>query len=170
MTEIPFRPIGTIYTGHLRAEATPIQSVYARGCQGRVELLPEYAEGLSDLDGFSNLYLLYFFHEIREVRLKTMPYLQDVERGIFATRAPCRPNAIGLSIVDFLYRKDNVLYVDGADMLNGTPLLDIKPYTARFDCILKTRNGWQDDVDEATVRARSRERSAPTNGQDASAS
>ncbi len=84
------------------------------------------------------------------------PFLQDVERGVFATRAPCRPNAIGLSIVKLLRRDGNTLYLDDVDVLDGTPLLDIKPYTARFDRIDGTRNGWQDEVDEETARRRGR--------------
>lgn len=152
MSDVQYHPIGTIYTGHTVPAETPIQPAYARGCQGRLEIFPEYAEGLDDLEGFSHIYLIYQFHDAGPARLKVKPFLQDVERGIFATRAPTRPNAIGLSIVELLFRKGNVLHVDGADMLNGTPLLDIKPYTARFDCILKTRNGWQDDVDEMTAQ------------------
>ena len=84
------------------------------------------------------------------------PFLQDVERGVFATRAPCRPNPIGLSIVKLVRREGNVLHLDGVDVLDGTPLLDIKPYTARFDRIDGTRNGWQDEVDEETARLRGR--------------
>ena len=152
--ELCCRPIGIIHTGHTCPEEAPIQPVYARGCQGRVDIFPEYAEGLNDLDGFSNIYLVYHFHRADTVLLSVKPFLQDVERGLFATRVPCRPNPIRLSIVELLYRKDNVLYVDGVDMLDGTPLLDIKPYTARFDCILKTRNGWQDALDDSVVRER----------------
>lgn len=132
----------------------PIQPVYARGCPGKVEVFPEYVEGLADLDGFSHVYLIYHFHLAQGFRLKSKPFLEDVERGIFAIRAPCRPNAIGLSIVELLSRENNVLHIDGADMLDGTPLLDIKPYTARFDCIPGTRNGWQDRIDNDTVRDR----------------
>jgi len=84
------------------------------------------------------------------------PFLQDVERGVFATRAPCRPNPIGLSVVKLVRREGNVLYLDGVDVLDGTPLLDIKPYTAKFDRIETTRNGWQDEVDDQTARLRGR--------------
>lgn len=153
-SEIKFRPIGVVHTGHIHPDETPIQPVYAPGCLGKVELFPEYREGLSDLDGFSHIYLLYHFHRVQAVHLKVSPFLEDVERGLFATRAPCRPNAIGLSIVELLFRIDNVLHVSGVDMLDGTPLLDIKPYTARFDCIPGTRNGWQDGIDEVAARDR----------------
>jgi len=154
MSPIDFRPIGVIHTGHVHPDDTPIQPVYAPGCLGKVELFPEYGEGLSDLDGFSHIYLVYHFHQANAAHLKVKPFLDDVERGVFATRTPCRPNAIGLSIVELLFRKDNVLHVRGVDILDGTPLLDIKPYTARFDCIPGTRNGWQDHLDEQAVRNR----------------
>lgn len=151
---ITYKPIGIIHSGHLEAQNTPIQPVYAAGCKGRAEIFPEFEEGLSDLDGFSHIYLLYYFHKAGPAELKIKPFLQDVERGVFATRAPRRPNALGLSIVELLGRKKNILFLDGLDILDGTPLLDIKPYTARFDRVETTRNGWQDEVDEETVRRR----------------
>lgn len=153
---IAYKPIGVIHSGHTQPEQTPIQPVFAQGCKGRAEILPEYAEGLQDLDGFSHVYLLYHFDRATPARLKVKPFLQDVERGLFATRVPCRPNAIGLSIVRLVCREGNVLHLDGVDILDGTPLLDIKPYAARFDRIEGTRNGWQDEVDDATARRRGR--------------
>lgn len=153
---ISYNPIGVIHTEHLTAEQTPIQPVYAKGCKGRAEVFPEFVEGLRDLDGFSHVYLLYHFHKAGPARLMVKPFLQDVERGIFATRSPRRPNALGLSIVALVRREGNVLHLDGVDILDGTPLLDIKPYTAKFDCIETTRNGWQDEVDEETARQRGR--------------
>ena len=152
-TSIEYRPIGTIYTGHTRPDDTPIQPAYASGCRGKVEVLPEFTEGLCDLEGFSHVYLVYHFHAADKATMRVKPFLETTERGIFATRAPCRPNPIGFSIVRLLGRQDNVLEVDGADMLNGTPLLDIKPYVKRFDCILDTKNGWQDQVDKSTAHA-----------------
>jgi tRNA-Thr(GGU) m(6)t(6)A37 methyltransferase TsaA len=151
---ITFKPIGVIRSEHMAAEQTPIQSVYAKGCQGRAEIFPEYAEGLRDLEGFSHIHLIYHFHQAGPPKLIVRPFLQDVERGVFATRTPCRPNPIGLSIVELVRREGNVLHLDGMDILDGTPLLDIKPYTARFDCIGGTRNGWQDQVDEETAQLR----------------
>ncbi|WP_367359512.1 tRNA (N6-threonylcarbamoyladenosine(37)-N6)-methyltransferase TrmO [Syntrophus sp. (in: bacteria)] len=149
-----YRPIGVIYSEHTIPEKTPIQPVYARGCKGEVKIYPEFDEGLSDLDGFSHLYLIYHFHRAESPQLMIKPFLQDVMRGIFSTRAPRRPNAIGLSIVELIRREGNVLHLDGVDILNGTPLLDIKPYTAKFDFVQTTRNGWQDEVDEETARQR----------------
>lgn len=152
--DIVFRPIGTIRTEHQVAEQTPIQPTYAHGCRGRAEVLPEFTAGLRDLDGFSHVYLIYHFHRAAPPQLMVKPYLQDVERGVFATRAPCRPNAIGLSVVEFLRREGDALLFDGADILDGTPLLDIKPYTAKFDFQTTTRNGWQDEIGEEAARRR----------------
>ncbi|MBI9019886.1 MAG: tRNA (N6-threonylcarbamoyladenosine(37)-N6)-methyltransferase TrmO [Verrucomicrobia bacterium] len=146
--KICFPPIGVIHSEHTETASTPIQPVYAPSCTGTVEVFPEYAEGLDDLDGFSHIYLIYHLDRAGEPRLKVKPFLQDVERGVFATRAPCRPNGIGLSIVRLIRREGAVLYVQGLDVLDGTPLLDIKPYVSRFDCVQTDRNGWQDEVNE----------------------
>ena len=153
---VTYKPIGVIRTEHTQPDATPIQPRYARGCIGRAEIFPEFADGLLDLDGFSHVYLVYHFHRAEPARLTVKPFIQDSEHGVFATRAPSRPNPVGLSIVRLLRREGNVLFLDGADMLDGTPLLDIKPYTARFDCIVTAGNGWQDRVDEDTARRRGR--------------
>jgi len=156
MTEscIIYKSIGVIYSEHTIAEETPIQPAYAKGCRGRAEIFPEYEEGLRDLDGFSHIYLIYHFHLSTTAKLIVKPFLQDVERGVFATRAPTRPNAIGLSIVELVSREGNILYLDGVDILDGTPLVDIKPYVVRFDCVETLRNGWQDEVDDETARQR----------------
>lgn len=151
---VTYKPIGAIRSGHTRPEDTPIQPVFAAGCEGRAEVFPEYEAGLRDLEGFSHIYLVYHLHRAGPARLVVRPFLQDAERGVFATRAPCRPNPIGLSIVALVRREGNILHLDGVDVLDGTPLLDIKPYTARFDHIETTRNGWQDDVDDKTARQR----------------
>ncbi len=153
---IIYRPIGIIRSEHTEPEKTPIQPVYCEGCRGRAEVFPEFAAGLRDLQGFSHIYLVYHFNKTNEPQLIVKPFLQDAQRGIFATRAPCRPNPIGLSIVKLVRREGNILYLDSVDVLDGTPLLDIKPYVGRFDCIEDTRNGWQDEVDEATARLRGR--------------
>lgn len=148
---IAYEPIGVIRSGHSNPDQTPIQPVYAEGCEGRAEVFPEFAEGLRDLEGFSHIYLVYHMHKTGRPRLAVKPFLQDVERGVFATRAPCRPNPIGLSVVKLVRREGNILHLDAVDVLDGTPLLDIKPYTAKFDCMQTTRNGWQDEVDEETA-------------------
>jgi len=117
-----------------------------------VELFAAFEEGLRDVDGYSHLYLLYHLHKAPPARLLARPYLQEKEHGIFATRAPCRPNPIGLSIVKVLGREKNILLIEGADMLDGTPLLDIKPYSKRFDRIDTERDGWQDEVSDEASR------------------
>ncbi|MFH0784946.1 MAG: tRNA (N6-threonylcarbamoyladenosine(37)-N6)-methyltransferase TrmO [Pseudomonadota bacterium] len=154
--DIIFKPIGVIRSEHVLARETPIQPVYAKGCKGRVELFPEFAEGLQDLDGFSHIYLIFHFNQAGPVQLTVKPFLQDIVRGVFSTRAPCRPNGIGLSIVELIGREGNVLLLDRVDILDGTPLLDIKPYSAKFDRLDYTRNGWQDEVDEKTAQVRGR--------------
>jgi tRNA (adenine37-N6)-methyltransferase len=161
IADIVYRPIGVIRSAHTQPEITPIQPVFAEGCRGRVELLREFAAGLKDLEGFSHIYLIYHLHRAPPPRLLVMPFLQDVEHGIFATRTPCRPNPIGMSIVRLLRVAGCTLEVDELDVLDGTPLLDIKPYTARFDRVDETRNGWQDGLDEKEVQARGR-RMPPT--------
>ena len=154
--EICYRPIGIIRTAHTVPESTPIQPVYAQGCTGRAEIYPEFVDGLRDLDGFSHIYLLYHFHRTAATKLRVKPFLQDVERGVFSTRAPCHPNPIGLSIVRLLGVEGNVLLLDEVDILDGTPLLDIKPYAGKFDLRHDVRSGWQDEVDEDTAQKRGR--------------
>ena len=155
-TAILYRPIGIIHSEHGTPAETPIQPAYAVGCRGRAEVFPEFAEGLCDLEGFSHIYLLYHFHRADPMKLTVKPFLQDEERGLFSTRAPCRPNPIGLSVVELVGREGNVLYLNGVDILDETPLLDIKPYTAKFDRFETNRNGWQDQVDEETAHRRGR--------------
>lgn len=153
---VNFRPIGVICSEHVSAQQTPIQPAYAKGCKGRAIIFMEFEEGLRDLDGYSHIYLIYQFHQAEAPKLIVKPFLQDVERGVFSTRSPCRPNAIGLSVLELVRREGNVLHLDGVDILDGTPLLDIKPYSAKFDRIETLRNGWQDEVDEETAHRRGR--------------
>jgi len=161
--KVCYHPIGIIRSNHLEADKTPIQPVYAQGCMGRAEILPEFAEGLRDLEGFSHIYLIYHFHRAGPVKLKVKPFLQDIERGLFATRAPCRPNPIGLSVVRLVKIEGTILHLENVDILDGTPLLDIKPYTAKFDCMLTTRNGWQDAVDDESAQQRGKRGYRPMN-------
>ncbi len=154
--DVRYKPIGVIRSPHTKQEDTPIQPVFARGVAGRVELLPEYEEGLRDIEGFSYIYLLYAFDRAKDPRLSVVPYLENTERGVFATRAPCRPNALGMSLVRLLRREGAVLHVEDVDVLDGTPLLDIKPYIGRYDSREDVHSGWQDDVDDSTARERGR--------------
>lgn len=166
---LQYRPIGVISSEHVAADQTPIQPVYAKGCKGRAEILPEFAEGLRDLEGFSHIYLIYHFHRAGPAKLNVKPFLQDVERGLFATRAPCRPNAIGLSVVRLVKIEGSTLHLEDVDILDGTPLLDIKPYAAKFDCIATTYNGWQDAVDAETAQKRGARGYCPVSGADQNA-
>lgn len=157
--EITMRPIGVIRSPHKDADRTPIQPVYARGVEGVAEVFPPYVDGLRDLDGFSHIYLLYHFHRAGSARLLVQPYLEDVSHGVFATRAPCRPNPIGFSLVRLVRIEDRLLHLEDVDVLDGTPLLDIKPYIERFDGRDDVRSGWQERVDEETAHKRGRRRS-----------
>lgn len=135
-------PIGVIYSGFASKETAPIQGAFEAAAEGRVELFAAYAQGLQDIELFSHLILIYHFDRAGEVQLLRTPFLDDTPHGIFATRHPCRPNGIGLSIVRLLRREGNVLVVSGIDVLEGTPLLDIKPYVPRFDCFPDASEGW----------------------------
>jgi len=137
-----FRAIGVIHTPHQDTEAMPIQPSGAKGIRGTVEVLPEFAAGLKDLDGFSHVTLIYHLHRARKHRLIVTPFMETEERGVFATRAPSRPNPIGLSTVRLIAVRGNTLEIDGVDMLDGTPLLDIKPYVPEFDSGTEIRLGW----------------------------
>lgn len=154
LPDIIFHPIGIIHSIHTIPDKTPIQPVYAKGCRGTVEIYPAYIQGLNDLEGFSHIYLIYYLHRAEPMRLIVKPFLQDENRGIFATRAPCRPNPIGFSIVKLLERKGNTLLLEDVDILDQTPLLDIKPYSAKLDRIDNCRSGWQDQVDEKAAQIR----------------
>lgn len=139
-------PIGVIHTPFTEPLGTPIQPAAAKGARGTVEVLEKYAEGLKDLDGFERVWLVYWFDRAAETRLLVRPYLVEEAHGLFATRAPCRPNPIGISSVKLVSVEGNVLHVEDVDMLDGTPLLDIKPYVSHFDVFDVERNGWLDEA------------------------
>ena len=140
-TEILFHPIGIIRTPFTEREGTPIQASLSE-TRGSVDIFPEFEQGLQDLEGFSHIFLLYAFHESSGFSLLVKPFLDDQLHGLFATRHPNRPNPLGLSVVRLLGREGNTLEIDGVDMLDGTLLLDIKPYLPEFDVRTGTRNGW----------------------------
>lgn len=135
-------PIGIIRTPYKTKPDCPIQPLYAAGVEGWVEVFEHYAAGLKDIDLFSHLYLLYHFDRADAIQLVRPTFLDDTPHGIYASRHPCRPNGIGMSIVKLLRREGNVLVVDGADMLDATPLLDIKPYIPKFDAFPNASEGW----------------------------
>lgn len=153
--EIIYEPIGTILSPFTRLEDMPIQPAGARQVRGRVELLPQYMDGLQDLGGFSHIVLLYHFHRVRGYELRVTPFLDDQPRGLFATRAPRRPNPIGLSVVRLLAVKGAILEVQGLDVLDGTPLLDLKPHVPAFDVERVERLGWLEQAQDKARQARS---------------
>lgn len=138
------KPIGIIHSPFKKREDTPIQPVFAKGAEGTVELLPGYAEGISDIDGFERIWLIYLFDRVREVKLKVVPFRDTVERGVFATRAPSRPNSVGLSAVKLIGVEGSNLKVVDIDILDGTPLIDIKPYIPQVDSFPDSKAGWFD--------------------------
>ena len=142
MEEISLQPIGIIHSPFTGPGGTPVQSALAGDVQATVEVYPQYSEGLQDLEGFSHLILLFHCHRTGKFSLKVVPFLDSVPRGVFATRAPSRPNAIGFSIVHLISRSANILTIREVDILDGTPLLDIKPYIEDFDVRRDTRKGW----------------------------
>ena len=142
MQEIRYRPIGVIHSPFKQTKGMPIQPAGARGVTGTVEVIPEYGDGLKDLDGFSHIFLLYHFHLSQGYSLMVKPYLDDSLRGVFATRAPRRPNAIGISVVRLVEIEGCTLHIEDLDIVDSTPLLDIKPYVPEFDSREVERIGW----------------------------
>ena len=153
MTTVEFRAIGVIHTPFHQPEGMPIQPSRGRGVRGTVEVFPEYADGLADLDGFSHIVLLYHLHRVRGFELRVIPYLDTVERGLFATRAPRRPNPIGLSVVRLVGIEGNLVTVEDLDILDGSPLLDIKPWVPEFDDRDEIRQGWLEAARRRAVEA-----------------
>lgn len=139
------QPIGVIHSPFKTKEACPIQGTINPEVKGRVEIFPENAPGLKDIDSFSHIILLYIFDRSSDVQLVRLPFLDDTPHGVFASRHPCRPNGIGLSIVKLDELNGNVIDVSGIDVLDGTPLIDLKPYVPRFDHIDGATNGWVKD-------------------------
>ncbi len=136
------KAIGIIHSPFATKEEAPIQGAFHPDAEGKVEIFAEYAAGLQDIELFSHVILVYHFDRAGEVELVRAPFLDDTPHGIFATRHPCRPNGIGLTVARLLRRKENCLAVRGADVLDGTPLLDVKPYVPRFDSFPDATEGW----------------------------
>jgi len=140
--KIEYRPIGVIHSPFQMTKGMPIQPAGAAGIQGTIEIFPQFRQGLKDLDGFSHIILIYHFHQSTGCSLLVTPFLDNVERGVFATRAPKRPNSIGISVVRLIQVEEDTLHVENIDVLDGTPLLDIKPYVPEFDHYIADRVGW----------------------------
>lgn len=142
MKEIIYKPIGIIHSPFKEPTGTPIQPTAGKNIEGTVEVFQEYADGLEDLDGFSHIILLYHFHLCGEAKLKVKPFMDDNEHGIFAIRGPARPNPIGISVTRLLKVEGNILHIRDIDILEGTPLLDIKPFVPEFDVKQEVKTGW----------------------------
>ena len=151
--KIEFAPIGIIHSPFTEIEDMPIQPTGASGIKGTIEVLDRFQKGLEDLDGFSHIILLYYFHRSQGFNLIVEPFLDTQPRGLFATRAPKRPNGIGLSVVQLDQIEDRVLHIQNVDILDGTPLLDIKPYVPEFDAQTAVRTGWY-EKSKKTVSSR----------------
>ena len=142
LSEIKYKPIGIIHSPFKEPKGTPIQPTAAKGIKATVKVFQEYIEGLKDIEGFSHIFLIYHFHLSKKTTLLAKPFMDDKVHGIFAIRGPSRPNPIGISIVRLLSVNDNILKVQDVDIVDGTPLLDIKPYVPKFDVRENSKLGW----------------------------
>jgi tRNA-Thr(GGU) m(6)t(6)A37 methyltransferase TsaA len=156
MSDLILKVIGTVHSPFREAAGTPIQSAMAQGVEGSVEVLPEFVPGLRDLEGFERIWLLYWFDRVTPAQLAVTPFLDQQERGVFATRAPCRPNPIGLSCLRLLGIDGGRLRIMDMDILDGTPLVDIKPYAPQFDCFEASLGGWLQNKGRRAVVADNR--------------
>jgi tRNA (adenine37-N6)-methyltransferase len=156
---VSYRPIGLLRSPHADIAGMPIQPVGALGIPGRVEVWPEFADGLLDLEGFSHVILIYHLHRISGALLRVKPFLEDgAEHGVFATRSPKRPNPIGISVLELAGVEGSVVHLRNVDILDQTPVLDIKPYVPAFDAWPGERIGWFAGRAEAAATARADER------------
>jgi len=158
MKEIHYKPIGVIQSPFATSAGMPIQPTGAKGVRGSIKIKRDYVEGLKDLGGFSHLILLYHFHLSTDFSLTVTPFLDDSPRGVFATRAPKRPNPIGLSVVKLNRIEEDTLYIENVDIIDGTPLLDIKPYVPAFDGFENVKVGWLADKEKAVPQKKSDDR------------
>jgi tRNA-Thr(GGU) m(6)t(6)A37 methyltransferase TsaA len=156
--KIEYAPIGIIHSPFFEPKGMPIQPSGAADVRGTAEVFEEYRAGLKDLDGFSHIILLYHFHRGREFRLQVVPFMDTQPRGLFATRAPSRPNPIGLSVVRLDRIENGILCIRNVDILDGTPLLDIKPYVPEFDSQGEIRTGWLEEARKTVKRRRADKR------------
>ncbi len=151
---IEYTPIGIIHSPFKKLEGMPIQPAAAKRVKGYIEIFPEYERGLKDLNNFSHIILIYHFHLVKKYRLEVIPYMDNKSHGVFATRAPCRPNPIGISIVHLLKVDKNIIYVEDIDIVDGTPLLDIKNYVPEFDIRKVEKIGWLEKNIQKLLEAR----------------
>ena len=151
-------PIGIIRTPFKKLGQMPIQPKGAKNVIATLEIDKEYAPGLKDLEEFSHVYLIYYFHKAVRTELEVIPFMDTQERGVFATRSPLRPSHLGLSITKVLSIDDNIVTIKGIDVLDGTPLIDIKPYIPQFDGVNGVKTGWMDKSNSEVNSARSDDR------------
>jgi tRNA (adenine37-N6)-methyltransferase len=156
--EVIYKPIGVIHSPFNNLEDMPIQPTSDISGVGTVEIFPEFVDGLKDLAGFSHLYLLYHFHKAHPSNLVVTPFLDKEPHGIWATRAPARPNPIGLSLVELVRIEYNLIHLKHVDILDQTPLLDIKPYVPQFEPGHEVRIGWLEAVKDQIRTRRSDDR------------
>lgn len=142
LKKIIYKPIGIIHSPFKEPKGTPIQSTAAKDIEGTIDIFPEYTDGLQDLDGFSHIILIYHFHLSKKAPLLIKPYMDSKPHGVFAIRAPSRPNPVGLSTVRLIGIEKNKILVRDIDIVDGTPLLDIKPYVPEFDTRKVVKTGW----------------------------
>ena len=145
MNKLIYKIIGVVHSPFKEPKNVPIQATASKGTVGTIELYPQYVEGLNDLEGFSHIILLYHFHLIKGCPLMVKPFLDDKLHGVFATRSPARPNKIGISVVRLTGIENNMLHIQDVDIIDGTPLIDIKPYVPEFDCRKTVKIGWLND-------------------------
>lgn len=158
--QIHYEPIGVLSSPHKNIADMPIQPSGADGIRGTITLKAQYIEGLKDLEGFSHIYVLYHFHQAKAAQLTVTPFMDEIGHGIFATRAPRRPNAIGLSVLKLTAIAGSQLQIENVDILDGTPILDIKPYVPDFDHVTAERIGWLDRSKSEVTKHRSDNRFA----------
>lgn len=158
--DLSLQYIGTVRSPHTNLQDMPIQPKGASALQGSIEVFEQFTEGLKDLEGFSHLYLLYHFHMAKRTEMTVIPFMDTVPRGVFATRSPLRPNHIGISIVELIEVNRNIVTIRGVDVLDGTPLIDIKPYIAAFDEVQSSRSGWMQATKQEVADKRSDSRFA----------
>jgi tRNA-Thr(GGU) m(6)t(6)A37 methyltransferase TsaA len=156
--KIEFTPIGIVRSPFETLDNMPIQPSGAKGIEGTADIFEEFRAGLADLDGFSHVILLYHFHRSSSFSLSVVPFMDSAARGLFATRAPRRPNQIGLSVVELIEIRAGILHIRNIDIVDGTPLLDIKPYVPEFDAPEKARIGWLETRVRAAASLRSDDR------------
>jgi len=150
--------IGIINTPYSSLEKMPIQPSGAKEVMSSLTIKQEYAQGLKDLEGFSHIFLIYYFHEAKRSALEVIPFMDTRSRGVFSTRSPLRPSHIGMSLTQLVSVHDNIVTIRGIDVLDGTPLLDIKPYIPQFENLNEVQTGWMNKKASQVSDARSDDR------------